>query len=254
MLIDTHCHLNLEDAFPNPGETIREAVEAGVSNMIVVGIDEASSRRAVRLADDHKEVYAVVGHHPNSAATFSTNDLVWIENLLAHPKTVALGEIGLDFHWDYATPEQQQFSLNAQLDLAVHLGMPVVFHCRKAYRELLQVLETRSPHPYLFHCFSGSDTEAQRVVELGGLLGVDGPITYKKSTLPSLFASLPADRIVVETDAPYMPPEPFRGRPNHPKHVVLVNRALALALGVTEEESAETTTANAEGFFRTIRG
>lgn len=254
MLIDTHCHINLRDAFPDPAQTIDDSIQQGVTKLVVVGIDELSSRYAVELSERFESVFAVVGHHPNSAAHFSLRDLGWIRELLSHPKAVALGEIGLDFHWDYATREQQEASLISQLDLAADLQVPVVFHCRKAYPELLDILESRELSHYLFHCFSGTHEEARRALALGGILGVDGPITYKKSSLPDLFATIPVDRIVVETDSPYMPPEPFRGKPNHPKHVVLVNRALALAQGLTEEEMAKRTSETATRFFRLPTG
>ncbi len=143
MLIDTHCHLNFPDRFPDPEATIAEAVAAGVGTLIVVGCDTDSSRAAVALAERFSEIYAVVGWHPTYTCNYTSQSLAEIEQLLQHPKVVAIGEIGLDFHWDTSTPEQQHVALADQLDLAVRTEMPVVFHCREAYPQLLDILEAR---------------------------------------------------------------------------------------------------------------
>ena len=247
-LFDTHCHLNDAKAFPDPAAAIEEARRAGVDRLAIVGVDEESSRRALEIAESHEGVYAIVGWHPTYAADYK--DTKAIEELLAHPKSVAIGEVGLDFYWDKSTPEQQYRCLEDHLDLAAEAKKPVVFHCRDANDELLTFLEGRAAHAYLFHCFSGDQSHAERAVALGAVLGVDGPITYPKNdALREIFASLPPDRIVVETDSPYMSPVPYRGKPNRPERVVHVNRALAMARGVSEEECAALTTSNAMRFF-----
>jgi TatD DNase family protein len=250
-LIDTHCHLNDTEAFPNPAATISRAREAGVERVIVVGVDVESSQRALELTEAHQGVYAIVGWHPNYTANYTSAKLSEIEELLRHPKAVALGEIGLDFHWQYATLEQQERALYDQLALGEESGKPIVFHCREAYPALLEKLESRTVLSYLFHCFAGDEEAARRAREMDCYFGVDGPITYKKSThLREIVASLPQDRIVIETDSPYLTPEPFRGKPNEPANVVLVNSALASVLGISEEECTALTTRNAERFFR----
>jgi TatD DNase family protein len=250
-LTDTHCHLNLEEHFPDPDAEIQRSLDAGVTTLILVGIDVATSARALEIADRHATVYAVVGLHPNYSASYSAADLQAIEELAKHPKAMAIGEIGLDFHWDYATPEQQERSLRDQLALAEDAGLPVVFHCRKAYPQLLSILEALPVQPYLFHCFSGDGEDLQRASRLGGLLGIDGPITYRKSTeLREQVTLMPSDRIVIETDSPYLSPEPLRGKPNVPANLRFVNNALATILSVSAEESAALTSANAARFFR----
>lgn len=248
-LIDTHCHLNLEEHFADPSATIAEAHAVGVGRLIVVGIDLATSRRAIALAEQHPSLYATIGIHPNSSA--DKFDMSEIEALVSHPKVVAIGEIGLDYHWDYATKEQQFASLHAQLDLADRLDKPVVFHCREAYDDLLTILEARRRGPWLLHCFSGSQSDADRAIRLGCTFGVDGPITYPKAgDLRQIVGGLSHDRLVVETDSPYLTPVPFRGKPNRPSNVVFVNRGLADCLGLTEAACSELTTRNAERFFR----
>ena len=251
MLIDTHCHLNFPDKFPNPSEAIDEAKRAGVERMIAVGCDPASSRHAIELAERFPEVFAVVGWHPTHTKDYTRESLDEIEQMLAHPKVVALGEIGLDFHWDYATPEEQHVALFDQLDLAARTQMPVVFHCRDAYPQLLDILEQRVPHPYLLHCFAGNAEDASRALKLGAMFGVDGPITYKNAKdLRDVIRQIPPDRLLVETDSPYMPPVPFRGQPNQPAYVTYINAALAAVLSISPEQCADITSANAKRFFR----
>jgi TatD DNase family protein len=249
-VIDTHNHLNVPENFPDPDATLAEARAAGVSGFMVVGIDLEGSRRALALAARHPDVWAIVGHHPNYAQTFEPSFLAEYREMLGHPRAVALGEIGLDYHWDYATREQQMAALLPQLDLAVETGKPAVFHAREAYGDLLDILETRAGHSYLFHCFAGSREDAARAVELDAYFGVDGPITYKKSDeLRAVFADLPRDRVVVETDSPYMSPVPHRGKPNQPAYLPLILGALADVWGVEFAEAERVTDANARRFF-----
>ncbi|MBS1713608.1 MAG: TatD family hydrolase [Armatimonadetes bacterium] len=249
-LTDTHCHLNDGRAFPVPEATVAEAAESGVWRLVVVGVDSESSRRAVEIAEGCDQVYAVVGWHPNYTSDYREGSLKEVRELLDHPKCVALGEIGLDFYRDHASRDDQHRALREQLDLAEDKGVPVVFHCRDAYPELLSVLEGRKGLPYLFHCFAGSDDDAARASGLGSWFGVDGPLTYASAgPLREVVARLPKDKIVLETDSPYMTPVPYRGQRNRPSFLPYVNAALAECWGVTVEECAAQTEANAEAFF-----
>jgi TatD DNase family protein len=250
-LTDTHCHLNLTESFPDPEPYFDRAFAAGVSTLMLVALDPQSGQRALDLAESHESVFAIVGRHPHYAQDAQPADLQRLREMLIHPKAVALGEIGLDFHWDYASPEQQQSVLIPQLDLAVEMDKPVVFHCRKAYAELLGILEKRPPHPYLFHCFAGTAEDAARAQTLDCYFGFDGPLTYKKShELREIVRTLRPERIVLETDSPYMTPEPLRGKPNEPANLPLINAALAETLAMSPKESAHLTTQNARLFFR----
>lgn len=250
-MIDTHCHLNDQEAFPNADQTIREAIDAGVEKLIVVGIDEDWSRIAIEIAENHCEVYAVVGWHPTSAAKYGSSKLKAIEALAAHPKAVAIGEIGYDFHWDFSTPKQQYECLIDHLDLANALNMPVVFHCREAYSELLDVLESRPIQPYLFHCFAGTEDDLTRAMALDSIFGVDGPVTYNKADeLRRLLPKIGLNRLVLETDAPWLSPVPFRGKPNHPKNLGLIRDRVAEVFGVSPDTVAQATTQVAGNFFR----
>ncbi|HZH99180.1 MAG TPA: TatD family hydrolase [Fimbriimonadaceae bacterium] len=249
-LIDTHCHLNLSDAFPEPWPVLDAAEKAGVGACVLIGIDGESSVRAVEMAEADPRLFAVVGWHPNYASSCTEDRLGEIERLLEHRKVVALGEIGLDYHWDYATPERQKEIFLAQLEIAAAHKAPVVLHCRKAYGDLLDILDARAPHSYLFHCFSGDETDAARAAKLDAYFGVDGPITYKNArALREIFKGLPHDRILIETDSPYLTPEPHRGKPNSPAMLPLINAGLAATLGLTEDACATLTKENALRFF-----
>ncbi len=251
MYIDTHCHIHDSAAFPDIDETITAAAVAGVETIIVVGTEPTDWERAIALAERFENVYAIVGWHPNYAVAFTPSSMETLERRLSHPKVLACGEIGLDYHWDY-TPRERQFeALHAGLDLAAKLDKPVVFHAREAYSDLLDVLEARTPHAYLFHCWAGDASEAARAVALGGYFGIDGPITYPKAEgLREVIKGIPQDRLVLETDSPYMAPHPFRGKPNQPAFVPQICSGLAGALGISLEECAKKTTANAKRFFR----
>jgi TatD DNase family protein len=246
VLIDTHCHLNLSEHFPDPGAEVELALEAGVEKMIVVGIDDDTSKTAVSLADRYEPVYACVGWHPTSAANFVSVNLV--EELSSHPKTVAIGEIGLDYHWDYSTPEQQRISLDTHWDLACRMGLPVVFHCREAYDDLLDWLDAQTfePPASIFHCFSGDFGQARRASGHQCYFGVDGPITYKNAnSLRETIAKLPIDRLLLETDSPYLTPHPHRGKFNSPAMLPLICEGLAKSIGSTVLECSRITTENA---------
>lgn len=255
-MTDTHCHLNLREHFPSPGDAVERALAAGVEKMVVVGIDDETSRTAVDLAERFEPVFACVGWHPTSAAKFvDTNE---IESLCAHPKTVAIGEIGLDYHWDWSTPVQQWVSLEAHSRLACRLGMPVVFHCREAYDDLLAWLESQTDFPpsCVFHCFAGSTQHATRGAALDSqvFFGVDGPITYKNAAdLREIVAGLPRDRLLIETDAPFLTPHPHRGKPNEPSMLPLICAGVASALGISTLEAASLTDANARRAFPRLR-
>jgi TatD DNase family protein len=215
-----------------------------------VGVDVETSDYALEIAEQHSEVFAVVGWHPNYAAKYSSKYLRDFKRMLKHPKVLALGEMGLDSHWNYATEEEQLACLVDQLELACKTKKPIVFHCRGAYPKLLDILEAQPKAKYLFHCFSGNEQDAERAVALDAWFGVDGPITYKKADhLRSVISSLPRDKILLETDSPWMPPHPYRGKPNKPAWLPYINSALAHLWGVGVEECAQLTTQNAVAFF-----
>ena len=258
-LIDTHCHLNDAEAFPDPTSAVAEAQAAGVERMIVVGIDRNWNERARDLAEASDAVWFAAGWHPTSVRPLVTGDfgaeLAALDVLLDHPRCLALGEIGLDYHWDFTTPEEQDIALQAQLDLAARREAegkptPLIFHCREAYGALLDRLEARGPGRYLLHCFGGTLAEAERALALGAKLGVDGPVTYPKAEqLREVIRATGLEHWVLETDAPWMSPVPHRGKPNHPRNLPLIAEGVARAVGLTPQEVADQTTLTAQAFF-----
>ena len=250
-MIDTHCHLNDAEHFPDPSAAIREAKAAGVDKLIIIGVDLEAGRRAIEIAEANEGVYAAVGFHPNYTADYKPQDLEELRRLLAHSKVVGFGEIGLDFYRDTAPREQQYRALNDQLELALEMDLPVVFHCRQAYEELLALLEARPKHSrYLFHCFAGTERDAARAQALGSYFGVDGPVTYKTAgELRDALRTIPLNRLVLETDSPYLPPVPYRGKQNCPAYLRFINDALASTMGVLPDECEKVTTATAERLF-----
>jgi TatD DNase family protein len=250
-LVDTHCHLNDPQAFPDPAAIIAEARAAGVDQFIVIGIDGESNARALQLAERYDCVFAAVGWHPNSCRQLPPSAFEVLRTQLAHPKVVALGEIGLDYYREHTPPDEQRAALLAQLDLAAELGTPVVLHCRNAYGDLLDLLEARPPQAADFHCFSGDAADLDRVLRLPSVIGVDGPLTYPRAQgLRALIAGCPRDRVLLETDSPYLPPQPHRGKPNRPRWLPLVAAAVAEIWETEVEAVARITSENARRFFR----
>ncbi len=252
MLVDTHCHLNLPQFEADSELVLARAAAAAVETLIVPGADLGSSRRAVALAEGQPGVFAAVGVHPNDAQTFGAADLEALRQLAAHPKVVAIGEIGLDLYWKTVPLAQQQWAFAAQLQLAAELGKPVIVHDREAHAEMWALLKTAMPPAGgVLHAFSGDLALAEAAAAEGFYLGVDGPLTYKNSAkLQALFATVGLDQVLLETDAPYLTPHPHRGERNEPAYVRLVAEKLAALRQVPLETVAQTTTANAARLFR----
>lgn len=256
-LIDTHCHLDWTSYDADRAEVIRRAVDAGVARMVTIGTDIASSRRALALAEKYAVVYASVGVHPNDAGDFDDNNLNALRDLVQHPKVVAIGEIGIDYHWKKVAPDAQARAFRAQLELADEIGKPVIVHNRDATEDVMSILSGHFSHQSshvtrgVMHSFSGDITVAQQAFELGLLIGFTGPVTFKKAdALREVARAVPIDRFVIETDAPFLTPEPRRGRRNEPAYVHHIAERIATLRDLSIEELAEQTTANAMRLFR----
>lgn len=248
---DTHCHLNDPKHFPDPGEALAEAHAQGVAQVTVIGINAETSQLAVDLAHRFPEVYATVGFHPNHAREWTADSLPLIRDLAADPKVVAIGEIGLDYHWDFATTAEQAEVLALQWQLAAELDLPVALHCREANDAMLDFIEAHPGPNHVLHCFSGDLSHAERAVAVGSYFGFDGPLTYPKSTESREVAQfVPRDRVLIETDAPYLSPVPHRGKKNSPANVRLVGEELARLWSIEVSQAAEITTRNARRFYR----
>ncbi|MCM2369351.1 TatD family hydrolase [Aporhodopirellula aestuarii] len=252
-LFDTHAHLNSDTFHEIVEETVARAKEVGVNGIAVIGIDVATSRRACELAAKYPGyLHAVVGIQPNSAAEAAEGDFAIIEELASLPGVVGIGETGLDCYWDDTPIEMQHDFFQRQLDFAVKASLPVVIHMRESCSLIIEQLRSQSQlPPAVMHSYTGSLDEAKACLDLGLMISFAGMVTFKKSDeLREVAAMVPEDRILVETDSPYLSPEPLRGRrPNEPARVEHTLRCLAKVRGVTAEALAETTTANARRFF-----
>jgi TatD DNase family protein len=251
-IVDTHTHLNHEDFAGDLEETLARAQAAGVTRMIAPGYDLPSSERAVELARQYGPIFAAVGIHPHDAKSFDEPSLRRLRELAKAPKVVAIGEVGLDFHYNFSPREDQFRAFAAQARLANELGLPLIVHTREASPETTEILEREKPFTAggVMHHFSGDEALARTAESLGFLVGIAGPVTYKKNdALRDMVKRISPDRIVVETDAPYLSPLPYRGKRNEPSYVVYVLEKLAELLEMTIDQAAEFTTTNAERVF-----
>ena len=228
-MIDSHTHLHLCE--PPDAELVEAAAQAGVHRMVTVGTDGASCRTALAAAEDFPQVFAAVGRHPNSATGFDDNDLAELEALAAHPRCVAIGETGLDYYRNGAPVEDQRRAFIAQIELARAVGKPVVIHTRSADDDTFELLEEHALGVrVILHCFSMADRIAECLAHPDWWISFAGNVTYpKNATLMDAALRVPAGRLLVETDAPYLAPQKRRGRPNAPAQVALTAQAIALA-------------------------
>lgn len=253
MFFDTHAHLDLSPLREAEEAVVRRARDAGVSRIATVGIDPESGERAIAIAHRHAGVYAVLGLHPHDAGRLSDALLARLEALSLCDKVVAIGETGLDFHRDRAPRDAQRAAFREQIRLARRRALPVVIHDRDAHDEVLSILleEKAEEVGGIIHCFSGDLAMARRAIAMNFLVSIPGAITYKGSERQvEAVRSLPLERLLLETDCPFLAPVPHRGKPNEPSYVPLVAAKVAQILGVTLEDVARTTTMNALRRFR----
>lgn len=251
-LTDTHAHLNDDKYSADLPDVIERARAAGVERIICCGYDVASSEKAVEITSEFECVYATVGTHPHDAKHYNAQARSRIAELANNRKVVAVGEIGLDFHYDFSPREDQFVAFADQIDLARELKLPIVVHSRESNPEALQVLRDSAANVVgcVFHCFSGDEAFAREVLDMGFYIGFDGPVTYKSSdTLRSVARMCPADRILIETDCPYLTPVPYRGKRNEPAYVRYVAEAVAAAKQMPVDELAAVTSSNAAVLF-----
>jgi len=251
MLIDSHAHLDFSQFQSDRDEVIARAVDAGVTQIINVGTDLASSEASVSLAQRYPSVYATVGIHPHDAKTLTSEALNRLVQLASDEKVVAIGEIGLDFYRNLSPRHQQREAFRQQIRLAIELDMPVVVHDREAHAEVLKILQEEQAHRVggVLHCFSGDLEMARGGLEMGFLISFAGPITYSGEKKQAVAAQIPLERILVETDCPFLTPVPHRGRRNEPAYVRYVAEKIAEIRGISFEEVAEATSENARRVF-----
>lgn len=251
-MIDTHCHLTDPRLFNQLDGVLARCAEVGVTQIVTIGTDFNDGKAAIELCRWHKIVRCVVGVHPNHSQDVQLDEVLKLKEMLANPAVVAAGEMGLDYIHKFAPRTHQMHVFVRQLEIAREMDMPVVIHCREAIDDALKVMKSFTGLSAVFHCFTGTADEAKRITAAGYLLGFTGPITFKKNDeLREIVKETPMDRILVETDAPYLTPEPMRKiKTNEPSFVVHTARVVAEVKGVSYEEIDRITSENARRFYR----
>ncbi|NYV68633.1 TatD family hydrolase [Bacillus sp. Gen3] len=252
MLFDTHVHLNDSQYDLDLKEVIQNAQNAGVKKMVVVGFDRPTINRAMELIETYDFLYASIGWHPVDAIDMTDEDLIWIEELTKHPKVVALGEMGLDYHWDMSPKEIQKEVFRKQIRLAKKVKIPIVIHNREATQDIVDILKEEDAQEVggIMHCFSGSPEIARECINMNFYISLGGPVTFKNAKKPKEVAlEIPLNRLLIETDCPYLAPHPYRGKRNEPAYVKLVAEQIAEIKGISFEEVAKQTSLNANKLF-----
>lgn len=255
MLVDSHCHLDSSDFDADRDDVIARAREAGVGRMVAIGTGEGPPdlEAGIRMAERYTMFLATAGVHPHDAAKATGHTLAHLDGLLGHPKVIALGEIGLDYHYDFSPREAQKQIFAEQMRIAAAHGKPIVIHTREAWSDTVDLIERHwSPYnlPGVMHCFSGGEKEASQALGLGFYLSFGGIVTFPKAReLQAVAASAPLDRILLETDSPYLAPVPKRGKRNEPGFIGYTAQKLAGLRNTTLEEIASATSANFDRLF-----
>lgn len=252
MFIDTHVHLNADQYENDAEEVIQRALDAGVKQMVVVGFDRKTISKAMELIETYPFIYGVIGWHPVDAVDCTEEDLQWIKELAAHPKIVGIGETGLDYYWDKSPKDIQQELFRKQIQLAKDVQLPIVIHNRDATGDVVRILqeEQASEAGGIMHCYGGSVETARQCIDMNFYISLGGPVTFKNAKMPKEVAKeIPLDKLLIETDAPYLAPHPYRGKRNEPSYVPLVAEEIARLKEISVEEVAKQTTANAKKIF-----
>jgi TatD DNase family protein len=254
MLIDTHCHLDFERFDEDRDGVVARMLESGVGRVIVPALSPQNWQKVLDLADQYEPVFAAVGVHPNSSADWDDGWIEVLRGLAGHEKVVAIGEIGLDYYWDKSPKAVQQRAFRLQLELAHELALPVIIHNRETDDDMLNMLgeapQSGSEKAGVVHSFSSSWLVAEQVLDLGYYLGFTGPVTYKSAARTlGVVRQMPANRILIETDAPFLSPQKYRGKRNEPAYVALVAERIAQERGISLADFAEISTTNAQNLF-----
>jgi len=255
LLVDSHAHIDARVYSKDLDQVIARAEEVGVRFIINAGFDLVSSRASLKLAQQYAGVFVALGFHPHNAAKMRDGDLDILAQLSQEPKVVAIGEIGLDFYRNLSPKETQIEAFKQQLELAETLGLPVIIHSRNAGEEVFAILaewagQQKNRHPGVLHCFSGDRELAERYIALGFFLSLAGPVTYPSSNTAQIVSDIPLNRLLIETDCPFLTPLPYRGKRNEPAYLPLVAEKIGQIRGLAPEEVAGNTAQNAVQLFR----
>jgi TatD DNase family protein len=249
-MIDTHVHFNVTPLYENIDEHIFEAESVGVNTFLVIGFDHETIEKAIDLAERYPKIYIAVGYHPTIAHTLTDADYEKLATYLEHPKVRALGEFGLDSHWNKETLDVQEESAHRQIKMAKERDLPVIIHMRDAAEAMLKVVRAHAPLKGVMHCYSGPLEMMQDYLDCGLHIGLDGPVTFKNAKTPKAVAEkVPIDRLVIETDAPYLAPHPYRGQLNTSAYLPLIVDEIAKLRKISKTDLMAHTTRNAEILF-----
>src|SRR4030043_37953 len=250
-LIDTHCHLEMDEFSPDRDEVIKRAKDAGIEAIITIGSDLKGNIGGLELSKKYDSIYSSVGFHPHDAKDFTEDIFNQIKIWVKREKVVAIGEIGLDYHYDNSPREIQRGVFIKQLQFAKEINFPVIIHSREAKIDTLEIIKESGINKGVLHCFSGDIDMAERAMAMGFYISIAGPVTFKNARKPKEIAKMiPDDYLLIETDAPYLTPEPFRGRRNEPSYIVHTAKAIAELRGITLEDLSRITTINAKRLFK----
>ena len=243
MFIDSHCHLSCDD-YENIDDVVKNAKENKVEYLIVSGYDLKNNKEILKYADLYDNVYLTIGFHPSEANITSDKDLEDLKNIVKNnKKIIGIGEIGLDYHWDKDNKEKQKELFKKQIEIAKEFDLPIVVHSRDAFQDTYDILKEAN-HRGVIHCFSGNIENARMYTKLGYYFGIGGVITFKNSNLKDTVKEIPINRILLETDSPYLAPTPYRGEKNEPKYIPIIASCLADSLGIKVEEVGSITSNN----------
>lgn len=250
MLVDTHVHLNSKKYKDNLPQVIERAHEAGVELMIVVGFDHETNVKAIEIAEKYPFIYATVGYHPTDARHVKQSDYELLVSQIKHEKVVGIGECGLDFYWDKEYIDKQIEVFKMQIELSIEFNKPLIIHMRDASEATFNVLSDYKELKGIMHCYSGSPEMAEEFLKLGLHISLGGPVTFTNGRVPKAVAKMvPIDKLLIETDAPYLSPHPFRGKTNEPARVKLVALEIAKLRAMSYEDVAKKTAKNAYKLF-----
>ncbi|MBV5114419.1 TatD family hydrolase [Bacillus altitudinis] len=253
MLFDTHAHLNAEQYNEDLEQVIERAKSEKVEKIVVVGFDRPTITRAMELIEAYDFMYAAIGWHPVDAIDMTDEDLAWIKELSQHEKVVAIGEMGLDYYWDKSPKDVQKEVFRRQIALAKEVNLPIIIHNRDATEDVVTILKEEGAAEVggIMHCFTGSLEIAKACMEMNFYISFGGPVTFKNAKKPKeVVKDIPSDRLLIETDCPYLTPAPFRGKRNEPSYVKYIAEQIAELREMSFEELAELTTENAKKVFR----
>lgn len=248
MFTDSHTHMDNQSFNEDRHEALMRAYEAGVTRIVNIGFNRETIPTTLQLSRDYDFIYAAIGWHPQDASDMTPADLDELEVLCKEPKVVAIGEIGLDYYWDTSPKDVQQEVFRQQIRLARKIGKPIIIHNREAHQDILTVLKEEKAAEVggIMHCFTGSWETAKQCLDMNFYISFGGPITFKNAKQPKeVLAQIPLDRLLIETDAPYLTPHPYRGKRNETSYVKLVAEGAAEIKGISVEELARVTTDNA---------